>query len=193
MLQFSTVEVPRGNTKPLPHEVEKRPQHDGALRRASGLQHLRGIRPFVVIGSEVVDVLVADANQPQLLEVGVVESPAAAKVEVAAVAQDATHGLLHLASRIALDLWLLHVLGAYARVITVEAQRFENGIGNLLLAQHLRRRFLDRGEQCRTRQEDLQEVVEVPRLQCGILSVVRKAQDLFRVGCQLLVLLVEVA
>ncbi|MCY1536097.1 hypothetical protein D9M68_715370 [compost metagenome] len=55
--------------------------------------------PAGIIAAQGPQVLVLDAQQIELFEVGVVEAPATAQVEVQPVAEDVTHGLLGIAAQ----------------------------------------------------------------------------------------------
>jgi len=119
------------------------------------------------------EVPVVDGEQTELLQVGVVVAPAAAQVAQQAIGQDEAQRALRLMQCRATEPGVHQIFGEDVLCCGLEAQGIEDGLGQMRLRQ---RPTLQGAQQTSAQGEHLDEIVEVPGLQGGILAVVGKAQ-----------------
>ena len=154
------------------HVVQQHARHGGALLRRGLGQRGMQLLPHLVHRRQLVEERVLDGQQPGLLEVGRGHAPAALQVPVEAVAE-------HVAERL---LGVLARLEDRVAVAGVGLERQRDRLGHALREvverESLDARVARRAEEPGAHHPDLDEVVEVPRLQRGVLAVVGEAQEL---------------
>ncbi len=156
-----------------PHEVE---QDLGDLAPSVGAgAGQRGVlvRPDVLGRADVVERLVADLEQAALLEVGGGDAPAPAQVAIEPVSQHVSQGTLGLGGRGEAHLGIACV--ELDRQVRAHRRPFAASTSCVMPAGS----SCSRGRvQGRAQQADLDEVVEVARLEAGVLAIVGEAQQL---------------
>ena len=128
------------------------------------------LAPLVFVLAARLDLTVSDLEELQLLEIRVRDTPASLKVEIEPIAEDVSQSLEGVLG--------LDALGFRSgRVVRgVEAKVFEHPLGEHVVSEATTGLLGDRGEQRATEQEHLKEVVEMSRLEAGVLTVVRERE-----------------
>ena len=174
------VEVAGFQAQATAHAVKKQACHGGALLRADAGQY-RMCGEQGGLSHEFIQPAICDGQQIELVQVGVVETPAPAQVTQEPVADDETHGALGILAGQPHQFGGAQVFGQGAKIGLVEPQCFEDSVGQGFFIQHALV-VLQRANQGRAQREQKHEVVEMPGLQGGVLAVVGKAQQFAWVG-----------
>ena len=138
-----------------------------------------GARPRVGVGGELGEVAVGDGEQPDLLQVGHGDPPAALQVDVELVLDHAAQGTFGVGFRAELG-----VRGG-GEVLHLQPQRAGDRGGDVFVGQAGVAGGGERPVQRAAQLGHLDEVVEVPRLQAGVLPVVDEGQQLAGLRIQL--------
>jgi hypothetical protein len=181
LVLLRAVEIPRLQAEAAPHFLEHQPGKRFSTHWAEPLQGAVQLGELRFVSREVAQALVVDRQQAELVEIGVVEAPPLAQVAHESVPEDEANGSLALLTREPDELRTLEILDEHRFVAPFEAQRLEHQIGQVLFRQGATR-GLQRGDQGRTQGKQVNKVVEVAGLQCGVLPVVGEAEELARIG-----------
>ena len=166
--------------QPPTHLVE---DHLAEVLAAGGCQGREGGMggKEAVFRAERLQAAIADAQQAELIQVGVVETPAPAQITDQAVADDVTQGTLRLFAGQAHELGGLEVFAQGGGIQSVKTQGGEDLVGQVLFGEESLTAPQGADQAGPQRQEE-DEVVEVPSLEGGILTVVGEAQEFAWVG-----------
>ncbi|MFO0651310.1 MAG: hypothetical protein U0326_34110 [Polyangiales bacterium] len=127
---------------------------------------------MLLVATEGVERAVRDLEEPALLEVRRRDAPASPQVTVDVVCEDAAKRLLGV-----LALEVLHV-GVDRVDVEGQVERVEHPLHEGVMTKPFSPRAANSAEDGRAQKRDLDEVVEVPRLEGGVLAVVGEAQHL---------------
>ena len=148
-----------------------------------GAEVFGGRAEGVLVGDDVLDPLVADFQDVEALEVGVVVAPAAAEVVEEPVAEHEPQRGAGVLAKAALEAGVLEVFGEDGRIVRVEAELAVDGGGDVGGGDAGRvRRVLEGEEQAGPEKGEEDELVEVARLEGGVLAVVGESEELADVG-----------
>ena len=173
------IEVARFQAQAAAHGIKHGSRQGGALLWADAGQHRRRGK-HRGLGRKFVQPAVGDGQQVELVEVGVVEAPAAPQITQEPVANDEAHGALRVLPGKAHQFGGSQIFRQGGEVGLVKTQGLEDGVGQGFLGQHALV-VLQRAHQGRAQGEQKDKVVEMPRLQGGVLAVVGEAQQLARI------------
>jgi hypothetical protein len=156
------------------HEVEEGLEDLLPLVGGEGRERRAGALPGGLVGDEVGEGLVADVEETALLEVREGDAPASLQVAVDAVAEDVAEGALGVGLR----------EKPHVRVAGVgrerQAERLEDPLGQLVVLDSRGAGVDDGPVEPGAEDTDLDEVVEVARLEGRVLPVVGEAEELLR-------------
>ena len=160
------------------HPAQLVEQDAAQLLAAGGIEvgERPAMSPDAVVRCNLREVAVDDPQQAGLLQVGHRDPPAALQVDVELVLDDCTQSLLGIGRRPPPRGGHLRVLGR------LQCQLLGHRLGELVVSQTIRPGVEGGGVQCAAQLTDLDEVVEVPRLQAGVLPVVHEREQLARLG-----------
>lgn len=157
-----------------PHVVEEHPGDPLPHGRGGGRQSPVGRPPLLLGPAQLVQDRVADLQEAALLQVGRGNPPAPPEVAVEPIPEHLAEGLV----RVGLP------LEPGRRVAGVRLERegegVEHPLGEDVVPQPVRPGADGRRVERAPQQADLDEVVEVPGLEGGVLAVVGEAEDLLR-------------
>ena len=177
LLEDGGVEHLAADRHPLPHVVEqlaidRRP--DAGVRVSQ--QRVR-LSEQLVVRSEFVKAEVLDLDHAELFQVRIGVPPAASLVEPDAIGQHLAQHAFGFLEVEALQRRFRQPFGADLRVRSVEAQGALLGEAEGVAAQASRAGIPQCAEKTGTDQAHEEEVVEMTRLQSGVLAVVGEAQE----------------
>ena len=180
LLEDGGIEHLAADRHPFPHVVEqlaidRRP--DAGFRVFQ--QRVR-LNEQLVVRSELVEAEVPDLDHAELLEVRIGVPPSASLIEPDAVGQYLPQRAFCLLQVEATQPRFQQPFGADLRVRSVEAQGALLGDAQLVAAEAVRARIPQCAEKTGTDQAHEEEVVEMTRLQSGVLAVIREPRS-FRV------------
>ncbi len=156
-----------------PHEVEERAGHIPARLGRGGGQGRMAAGPGRLVGADVVQQEIFDMEEVHLLQIGRGDAPSTLEVAIEAIAEHVAQRFLGVSQRLKFHRRIGGVLHQRQR------QRIEGPLRERFVREPFRR--AENGPIERAAQHpNLDEVVEMARLQRGILPVVGEAQEFAR-------------
>ena len=175
LFQLAAFEVVGVDDKFSTHEVEQCLGDLDAVCRLGMFQGRMAGFPDIFGLADFAEGDVVDFEQAALFQVGRGDSPAATQIVVEAIAQDVAQGTLRVHSCLKANRWVGGVL--FER----QSEGIEDPLGEFLMGDAILAGLLDRLEERGTKGADFDKVIEMARLQGGVLAVVGEAEQLLGV------------
>ena len=184
LLEDRGIENLAADGHPLPHVVEQRAIDISANCVAGLLQQRVRAGEQLVVRRELLEAEILHPHDAELLEVRVRVPPAAPLIEPDAVGEHLPKRALGFLQVEPAQRGFEQPFGSELRVRPVEAEGPLRPRAQLLATEPARTCILQRAEKARADQAHEEEVVEMARLERGVLTVVGEAEELPRVVAQ---------
>ena len=141
------------------HEVEQRAGDAGSSFRLCFQERSVALLPALLVGAELHQREIADAQQPALLKIRRCEAPASLQVAIEPIAKDVAERLACFIRRVKLEVWIARVEAKG------QAERIEDTLGEHLMREPFGSRSEAGAIERRTKLPDFDKVVEMAGLQ----------------------------